>query len=131
MTATDKPTKTRNVNSPLRPAVAVDRIHSLLADQKDRLAAAQREVFDADHAKVMAIAARVPEKDRATFAKLLAAIGVEMPSDDEDGEVIDADQDEDPAVQARVERHLTEPSDIPERLREPLSEARLAVGKKR
>lgn len=88
---TDKPK--RITDGPLRPAVAADRIHVLLRDQRARLDAAEREVVDADHVKVMKIAARVPEKERGTLRKILASMSIEFPSDDPDGELIDMDQD--------------------------------------
>lgn len=119
MTEQQKPKRNETT---LTKGVVVDRIAEIHSSAEDRENAALAEIRNADIAKMHALLKRVPVADQGAVAKMLAALGIEIP-------VMDA-AFEDPAVNLGEE---TAPESLPVGAREyvPGPAAQAARGARR
>ena len=124
--------KAKRNSKPLRAAQAVDKIRELLSDQQQRIDAAARDIRSADSKRTAIILSRVRAgMEREDAETMLKALGIHVPPLDPHFDDIPDAPDETPSRPTLEEYDVGVALDaVPERLREPLPEARLAIGRK-
>ena len=125
---TDKKRAPRN-SKPMSAHDAVGKIRAIYADQGRRIAALCEE----DNAKARAIGARVQGADETYALNLmLNALGIDLAAQPTNAEIAAEAPDDAPDSADDVpSRPANEEYAVPERLLEPLSPERMAVGRKR